>query len=152
MQRTNLNIAKIRMGNNSINTDDRILVLAFCTFPHSPLSLYQVLFIFNTFTDMLWTRLLLQKLGREITVITCDRVMVPALCTSSDGRLSMYQVSFNSLLHFQRYAPDKLFIAKFKKRSNFVNTGDRVMVPAFCNSPHGPLPVYKVSLNYLQYF
>ena len=48
----------------------------------------------------------------------------------------MYQVSFNSLLYFQRYAPDKLFIAKIKKRSNSVNIGDRVMILAFCNSPH----------------
>ena len=36
----------------------------------------------------------------------------------------MYQVSFNSLLYFQRYAPDKLFIAKIKKESNSINTGD----------------------------
>ena len=42
----------------------------------------------------------------------------------------MYQVSFNSLLYFQRYALDKLFIAKIKKESNSVNTGDRVMVRA----------------------
>ena len=26
------------------------------------------------------------------------------------------------------------------------------MVLAFCNSPHGPLSVYQVSLNYPQYF
>ena len=45
---------------------------------------------------------------------------------------------------------DKLFIAKMKKESNFVNTVDRVMVLAFCYSPHGPLSVYQVSLNYLQ--
>ena len=64
----------------------------------------------------------------------------------------MYQVSFNSLLYFQRYAPDKLFIAKIKNGSNSVNTGDRVMVLAFCNSPYSPLSVYQVSLNYLQYF
>ena len=32
------------------------------------------------------------------------------------------------------------------------NTGDRVMFLTFCNSPHGPLSVYQVSLNYLQYF
>ena len=49
------------------------------------------------------------------SVITCDRVTVLALCTSSDGPLSMYQVSFDSLLHFQRYAPDKFFIAKIKR-------------------------------------
>ena len=46
----------------------------------------------------------------------------------------MYQVSFNSLLHFQRYAPDKLFIAKIKKGSNSVNTGDRVMILLFLQS------------------
>ena len=61
-----------------------------------------------------------------------------ARCTSSDGCLSMYQVSFNSLLNLLRFAPDKLFIAKIKKGSNSVNTGDRVMVLAFCNSPHNP--------------
>ena len=71
---------------------------------------------------------------------------------SSDGYLSMYQVSFNSLLYFQRYAPDKLFIAKIKKGSNSVNTGDYVMVLAFCNSLQGPLLVYQVSFIYLQYF
>ena len=53
----------------------------------------------------------------------------------------MYQVSFNFLLYFRRYAPDKLFIAKLKKGSNSVNTGDRVMVLAFCNFPYSPLPV-----------
>ena len=51
---------------------------------------------------------------------------LPALCTSSDDNLLMYQVSFNSLLYFQRYVLDKLFIAKIKKGSNSVNTGDRV--------------------------
>ena len=55
---------------------------------------------------------------------------------------SMYQVSFNSLLYFQRYAPDKLFTAKIKKGSNSLNIGDRVIVLAFFNSPDGPLSVY----------
>ena len=73
-------------------------------------------------------------------------------CTSSDGRLSMYQVSFNSLLYFQRYVPDKLFIAKIKKVSNSVNTGDRIMVFAFCDSPYDPISACQVSLNYNQYF
>ena len=40
------NIAIIRKGNNTINTDDRVMVLAFCTSSHSPLSLYQVSFIY----------------------------------------------------------------------------------------------------------
>ena len=78
--------------------------------------------------------------------------MVLTLCTASDGYLSMYQVLFNSLLYSQRYAPDMLFIAKIKKGSNSINTGDRVIVLAFCNSPHGPLSVYQDSLSFLQYF
>ena len=36
--------------------------------------------------------------------------------------------------------------------SNSVNTGDMVMFFSFCNSPHGPLSVYQVSINYLKYF
>ena len=46
-----------------------------------------------------------------------NRVMIVAFCTFSDGLLSIYQVSFNSLVYFQRYAPDSLFIAKIKKGS-----------------------------------
>ena len=80
------------------------------------------------------------------------RTPLPALYTSSDGHLSMYPVSFNSLLYFQRYALDKLFIAKIRKGSNSANTGNRVLVLAFCNSLHGPLSVYQVSFIYLQYF
>ena len=139
MYRTNLKLQKMK-GNNSINTDNMVMVF------DSALPLIHLyhcvkfhLFIFNTFRDIFRTNLLLQKLGREITVITCDRVTVLAFSTSSDGHLSMYQVSFNPLLYFQRYAPDKLFIAKIKKGSNSVNAGDRVMVFAFCISPHGPL-------------
>ena len=74
------------------------------------------LFIFNTFNDMLWTSLLLQQIRQgNNSVITCDRFTVLTLCTSSDCGLSMHHVSFNSLLYIQRYAPDKLFIAKIKK-------------------------------------
>ena len=46
------------------------------------------------------------------SVNTVDRVTILALCTSADGPHSMYQVSFNSRVYFQRYAPNKLFIAK----------------------------------------
>ena len=90
---------------------------------------------------MLQTYLLLQKLGREITVITRDRVMVLATCTSSDDILSMYQLLFNSLQYFLRYAPDKQNIGKIRKCSNSVNTGDRVMVLAFSDSANDPLLV-----------
>ena len=81
---------------------------------------------------MQWTSLLLQKLRQEV-VITCNRVTGLALCTISDGHLSMYQVSFDSLLYFQRYAPDKFNIAKIR-RNNSINTEDRVMVLSFCVS------------------
>ena len=78
--------------------------------------------------------------------------MVLALCTSSDDILSMYQVLFNSLLYFQRYAPDKLNTAEIRKGSNSVYTGDMVMVLAFCDSTYSPLSVYQVSFNSLVSF
>ena len=49
------------------------------------------------------------------SVNTVDRVMMLAFCTFSGGTLSMYQVSFNSLVYFQIYAPDKVFIGKLKR-------------------------------------
>ena len=73
------------------------------------------------------------------SVNTADRVTILALCTSADGFLSIYQVSFNSLVYFQRYTPDKLFITKMKHGSNSVNTVESVMVLTLCSSPHGPL-------------
>ena len=85
------------------------------------------------------------------SVITCNRVTVLAPCTISDGHLSMYQVSFDSLLFFQRYAPD-FNIAKIRKGKNSINTDSKVMVLAFCTSPHIPLSLYQVSFIYLQYF
>ena len=84
------------------------------------------------------------KMGsNSVHVITCNRVL--ALCTISDGRLSMNQVSFDSLLYFQRYAPDKFNIVKIRKGNNSINTDDRVMILAFCTSPHSPVS----SFNYL---
>ena len=59
---------------------------------------------------------------------------------------------FNSLLYFQRYASDKLNIAKIRKGSNSVNTDDMVMVLVFCNSPYGPLSVYQISFDSLVHF
>ena len=43
-------------------------------------------------------------------------------------------------------------LQNLKRESNCVNTGDTVMVLAFCNFPHSPLSVYQISLNYLRYF
>ena len=77
--------------------------------------------------------------------------MALALCIPDDI-LSMYQVLFNSLLYFQRYAPDKLNITKNRKGSNSVNTGDRVMILVFCDFSHDPLSVYQVSFNSIAYF
>ena len=57
---------------------------------------------------------------------TDAQALLPAFCTSSEGHLSLYQVSFNSILYFQRYAPDKLSLAKINKGSNSVNTDDRL--------------------------
>ena len=64
----------------------------------------------------------------------------------------MHQVSFNSLLYCKKYALNKLFIAKIKMESNSVNTGDRVMVLAFCTFSDKPLEMYHVSFNSHQYF
>ena len=50
----------------------------------------------------------------------------------------MYQVSINSLLYFQMYTPDKLFIAKIKKGSNSIYTGDRVMAFFILQFPAWP--------------
>ena len=65
----------------------------------------------------------------------------------------MNQVSFNFIVYFQRYAPDKLNTAKMKKKeSNSVNTVDRIMVLALCTSANGPLSLYQVSFNCLVQF
>ena len=62
---------------------------------------------------MLQTSLLFLKIRTgSNSVIICKRATVLALCTVSDGHLSMYQVSVDSLLYFQRNAPDKFNIAK----------------------------------------
>ena len=64
----------------------------------------------------------------------------------------MYQVSFDYLLYFQRYAPDKFNIAKIRKGNNSINTDDRAMVLAFWISPRSSLSLYQVLFVYLQYF
>ena len=78
--------------------------------------------------------------------------MVLALCPFSDDLLSMLQVSFNLLLHIERYAPDKLFIAKNKKKINSVNICDKVTTLVFCDFPHGFPSMYRVSFDYLNTF
>ena len=110
------------------------------------LSMHQVSFNslpLYTLRHMLRTSFLLQKIKKgSHSVNIIDRVMNLALCASADDPLSLFQVSFNSLVHFQRYAPHKLFIAKMKKGSNNVNTVGRVVILALCYSPHCPLSVF----------
>ena len=66
--------------------------------------------------------------------------------------LSVYQVSFHSLLYFQRYAPDNLFIVKIRNGDNSVINCDRFMVLAFCTFSDDPLLMYQVSFNSLVFF
>ena len=77
---TKFNIAKIRNENNSVNTDNRVMYITFFSSPQSPLSLFQVTFIY--------------------------------------------------LQYFQRYASDKLTIAKVRKGNNSVIICNRVTVHA----------------------
>ena len=91
---------------------------------------------------------------KPITAIikTRNRVKIFKVCTIVEGRLSKYQVSFDLLLHFQNYAPDKLNIARIRKKNNSINTDDWIMILTFCTFPDSFLSVYQVSFIYLQYF
>ena len=134
MLQTSFLLQKIKKGSNSINTLDRVMILAFCTSSDSPLSNYQI--SFNSlvyFQRYALDKLFIAKIKKGSNVInTVDMITILAFCTSSDSPLSMYQVSFNSLVYFQRYALDKCFIPKMKKGSNSINTVHRVMVFALC--------------------
>ena len=130
------------------------MVFALCTSSGEILSMYQVLFnsllYFQRYAP---DKLNIAKIGKEIdSVKTGDRVMVLVFCDFPYGPLSVYQVSVNSLVYFQRYSPDKLFIAKMRKGSNSVNTVDKVMILAFRTFSDGPLSMYQVSFNSLVYF
>ena len=111
------------------------------------------LFIFNTFRDMLQTSLLLQKIRKgNNSVKACDIVQVLDYALPL---MAIYQyIKFHLIpfITFRDMLRTNFLLQKIKKGSNSVNTGDRVMVLAFCNSPHGPLSVYQVSFNYLQFW
>ena len=109
------------------------MALAFCTSPHTLcITVSSFIYLSSLLLEICSGKHTIVKIiKRNNSEITCDRVAVLVLCTSSDGHLSMYHISFNSLLYFQRYAPDQLFITKIKKGSNSINTGDRAMVLAF---------------------
>ena len=95
-------IAKIKKGNSSVITCDRVTVLTLCTSSDGHLSMYQVSLIpFYTFRDMLQTSFLLQKIKKGSNSInTGDRVMDLAFCNFPHGPLSVYQVSLNYLQNF----------------------------------------------------
>ena len=154
MLRTSFLLQKLKKLSNSVNTVDRDMILAFCSSSDVPLSMYQV-----SYNSLVYLKryapdkLFIAKIRKASnSVNTVDTVTILTFCISADGPPSIYQVSFNNLVYFQRYAPDKLFIAKFKKGSNSVNTGDRAMVLAFCTSADGPLLMYLISFNSLIYF
>ena len=87
-----LNIAKIRTGNNSISTDNRVMVLPFCTFPHSiSITVLSFIYLSLVLLEISPDKLTVAKIRKgNNCVITCDGVTVFALSTFSDSRLSMY--------------------------------------------------------------
>ena len=86
------------------------------------------------------------------SVNTVDRIEYFALCTFADDPLSMCQVHLIPLYTFRDMLKTNFLLQKCKKENNSVSTVDRVMILALYDSRHGPLSVYEVSLNYLQYF
>ena len=105
------------MGSNSVIICNRVTVLALCTISDGHLSMYQV-----SFDSLLYfQRYALDKFNiakikkGNNSINTDDRVMVLTFCTSSHRPLSLYQVSFIYLQYFERYAPEKLTIAKIKQ-------------------------------------
>ena len=77
MLRTSLLLQKLR--SNTINSGDRVMVLAFCDSPYSPLSVYQVSFIYLQYFQR-YDKLTIAKIRKgNNSVITCDRVMHCAL-------------------------------------------------------------------------
>ena len=137
-------VAKVTNAYNLTRTSNRVMVLLILTSSYCLLSMNQVSFdSFNTLKETLKTNLLLEKNRKgNSSLIICNRVIDLALCIFSDGRLLMYQVSFDSLFYLQRYAPDKLFIAKIKKENNSVTTCDKVTIFSLCTFSVGLLSIY----------
>ena len=105
---------KIEKGSNSVKAVDSVMIFAFCTSADGPLSRYQFSFLY--FQRYAPDKLFIAKIKKgSNSVKIVDRVTILVLCASANGLLSMYQVPYNSLLYFQRYATDNLFIAKTKK-------------------------------------
>ena len=72
------NIPIIRKGNNSINAGPMAMVLAFCTFHYTPLSVFQASLIYlQHFYRYALDKLIIEKIRKgDNNVLACDRVMV----------------------------------------------------------------------------
>ena len=68
------------------------------------------------------------------SVNTYNMVIYFTFFSSPQGPLSLFQVTFIYLQYFQRYASDKLTIAKVRKGNNSIIICDRVTVHALCTS------------------
>ena len=141
-------IAYIKNESNSVNTVDRIMVLALCSSSESPdINVSSFIKFPYLLSEIYFEQAFYckkkNKNGNNF-VKTVDRVMILAFCISADGCLSMHQVSFSSLVYFQRYSLDKFFIAKIKNESNSVKSVDRVTILALCSSADGRLSMCQV--------
>ena len=93
-----LTSAKIRKGNNSVITCDRITVLALCSSSDGRLSMYQSFIKFPSILSEICSgqAFYCKKIKKgSNSVTTDDRVMVLPLCNLPHAPLSVYQVSLN---------------------------------------------------------
>ena len=75
--------------------------------------------------------------------------MVLNLCTSTDDALYLYQVARKYLKGFQRYREDAVWILKFSKGHNSVNSVGGVMALVLFTLSDGVLYLYQVLSEYL---
>ena len=81
------------------------------------------------------TKFNIAKIRNENNSVNTDnRVTYFTFFSSPQGSLSLFQVIFICLQYFQRYASDKLTIAKVRKGNNSVIICDRVTIRALCTS------------------
>jgi len=100
----------ILRGDNYVNIQGRIMVLVHCASSHCHLSINQVsLQSLAYFPIYGLDRHPLQKksIRGDNYVNLQSRIRVLVHCASSHCHLSIHQVSFQSLLYFQRYGPER---------------------------------------------
>ena len=104
-------------GDNSVNTQGRIMVLVHCPSSYCHLSVNQVpLHLFYTFQDTALTGNNYEKwLWGDNSINIQGRIMVHGYCPSPHCHLSIYQVPLQSLLYFPRYGPDRQHLWKMVK-------------------------------------